>query len=79
MNPGISAVVALWFGAAFALATLAKSFGATSPSGVTITSVRGTTTTLTPAQLASLPAVTETVSFGTDHGVFKASFSGPLL
>jgi hypothetical protein len=35
--------------------------------------------TVTPAQIATLPAVKQHVSFGTDHGPMSADFAGPLL
>jgi hypothetical protein len=73
------AVVALLVGSALPAIRPGTSWGVAPPAGITITGVTGTATILTPAQLSALPDVTETVSFGTDHGAFKASFSGPLL
>jgi hypothetical protein len=47
--------------------------------GIEIISPSGGGKVLTPAQILALPAVTVPVSFGTDHGPLKATFSGPLL
>jgi Oxidoreductase molybdopterin binding domain len=46
---------------------------------VTIASGGNTPVLLTAMQLAKLPEVTVSVSFGTDHGQFHGTFSGPLL
>jgi hypothetical protein len=51
----------------------------TSPPGITLTTGAGAPVTLTAAQLAALPSVTLSVSFGTDHGPMRAQFTGPLL
>ncbi len=48
-------------------------------SGLAIISPAGRLVTLTVAQLRAMPAVTVNADFGTDHGPFKAVFSGPLL
>jgi hypothetical protein len=73
------AVTAIWVVAAFLLVIPEASWGAAPPSGITITGPTGSVTVLTPAQIAALPVLTATISFETDHGALKASFSGPLL
>ena len=52
---------------------------AVSPPGIALTTGTGAPVTLTAAQLAALPSVTLSVSFGTDHGPMRAQFTGPLL
>ncbi len=47
--------------------------------GVTVAGPAGTGLTVTAAELAKLPAVPVSVSFGTEHGKLQAAFSGPLL
>jgi hypothetical protein len=57
---------------AFALA------GAAQAAGITVTGPAGTAT-LTPADIAKLPAITEQISFASDHGKVSGDFTGPLL
>ncbi len=47
--------------------------------GIVVTGDAGAAVTLTPADLARLPAVTEAVAFATEHGPRQARFEGPLL
>ena len=51
----------------------------TSLNGIAVIGPAGAATTLTAMQIQALPAVTISVSFGTDHGPLHAEFSGPLL
>jgi len=79
MKWGAWAIAVVW-GGGFALAVPAgTAWGATPASGIAILGPSGAVTVLTPARLAGLPVVTETVSFGTDHGESTATYSGPLL
>jgi DMSO/TMAO reductase YedYZ molybdopterin-dependent catalytic subunit len=48
------------------------------PAGITVTGKAGPVV-LSAAQIAKLPSVTLSVSFGTDHGPMRARFTGPLL
>jgi Oxidoreductase molybdopterin binding domain len=66
-------------GLCLCLAGLPASAWSASPPGITITTSAGVPVTLTAPQLASLPSVTLSVSFGTDHGPMRAQFTGPLL
>jgi DMSO/TMAO reductase YedYZ molybdopterin-dependent catalytic subunit len=79
MKFGACFIVALWAGASCALLFPTKSCGSPLPPGITIEGPAETETTLTLAQIAAMPVLTETVTFGTDHGMLQASFSGPLL
>lgn len=56
----------------------APAFGA-DPAGIAIVAPSGQTTTLTPADLAQLPAVHVDVSFIAEGTTHHASFDGPLL
>jgi hypothetical protein len=57
---------------------IAPSCLAAAPGAITIATPTAAVT-LTPAQIATLPAIKEHVSFGTDHGPMTADFAGPLL
>jgi len=57
---------------------LAQPCLAATPGPITITTPTGTTS-LTPAQLATLPIITEHIAFGTEKGPISADFAGPLL
>ncbi len=48
-------------------------------SGIAVAVDAGAAVTLTPAELAQLPAVTAGAAFATEHGPRQASFEGPLL
>jgi len=50
-----------------------------SPAGVSIACDESAPVLLTAADLAKLPEVTVSISFGTDHGQLHGTFSGPLL
>ena len=52
---------------------------ASNSAGVAIIGPSGTAITLNPVQILALPAITVNAAFETEHGPFKAVFSGPLL
>jgi hypothetical protein len=49
------------------------------PTSITIGSGENKPMLLTTANLAKLPEITVAISFGTDHGQFHGTFTGPLL
>jgi len=57
----------------------ASAGAATPPPGAIAISGGGNAVSVPPAELAQWPSVPINAMFGTDHGVLKAGFSGPLL
>jgi hypothetical protein len=57
---------------------LVSAAAASPPGGITV-SGPGVPSAVIPQELAGWPPVTVDAAFGTDHGVLKASFTGPLL
>ena len=58
---------------------LATPVFAADPPGIVLQGVTGSARTLSPEELAQLPAIQMSVSFGTEHGPRQATFEGPLL
>jgi hypothetical protein len=66
-------------GIAMMLGAFPSSAWSDSRAGVSVACGESAPVLLTAADLAKLPEVTVSVSFGTDHGQFHGIFSGPLL